>query len=216
MPRIVLTLLAVLLAGGCSNTSEIEPLIPTYPKITIERDSAPPLVIENDGSPNSQKLFFMANEVIALDEEIEQWRQRTQGDPAVLQLMVDTISQNRADAAAQLESAWQAANSRSWASLSEHIESADKNIQSARGAIDSDVPDSAYCRTQISAASEGSYMHYMPEGAFRAGGEDWTSYTPGSKIKIGNYRFRVSGNDQVFNEKITILQDPFIHVIQPL
>jgi hypothetical protein len=62
---------------------------------------------------------------------------------------------------------------------------------------------------------EDSHLHYLPEGIYRDGGEDWISYTQGAKMKIGNYRFRVSNQGKPFDEKVTILQDPFVHVIQP-
>lgn len=197
------------------NTTEPKQDLPDYPLVVIERSGQQPLVIENDGSPSRQALFDQAQQLRNLDNEIKQWQQHSEGDSTVLKSMINVMIQNREDAIEELEKAWIATNSRSWGSVSEHVESANRNIESVRSALGDKVPGSIYCQTQISSINEDSYIHYLPEGVYRDGGEDWISYTQGAKIKIGNYRFRVSSQDKLFDEKVTILQDPFVHVIQP-
>ena len=238
MPRIALTLTLILLAsanaGAQSNTTET-------PSVAVELNDNSTLVLENDGTESGQRLYALGQELRALDQEIQQWKEQAdaasralntppvkdkngipkstaplQEDVEILQSMLTVMQQNRADAAEELQEAWKLSNSRSWGSPAEHLDSAQDSIQSVRGALDKSMPTSLYCRTQIKSASEPSSIHYMPEGIFRSGGEDWVSYTPGTKIKIGNYRFRVSGEGEAFNQKVTILQDPFVHVIQPL
>ena len=242
MPRIALMLALTLLASG---NAAAQPDTATAPSVAVELNDKSTLVLEDDGSENGQRLYALGQELRALDEDIRQWKQQaaaaadalntgsgsdkgvqkdrspasagpTPEDVEILQSMLTVMEQNRADAAEELQEAWKLSSSRSWGSPAEHLESAQDSIQSVRGALDKSMPSSLYCRTEIKSASEPSSIHYMPEGVFRSGGEDWLSYTPGTKIKIGNYRFRVSGGGEAFNQKVTILQDPFVHVIQPL
>lgn len=238
MPRTALMLALILLASGDaaaqSNIDETQ-------SVTVTLNDKSTLVLENDGTENGQRLYVLGQELRALDKEIKRWKAQAKAaggvseqDPTtrksglpksaapepdnaeIMSSMLAVMEQNRADAAEELQEAWKLSSSRSWGSPAEHLESAQENIQSVRGVLDKSMPTSLYCRTEIKSASEPSHIHYMPEGVFRSGGEDWMSYTPGAKIKIGNYRFRVSGEGAVFNQKVTILQDPFVHVIQPL
>ncbi|WP_226660738.1 hypothetical protein [Microbulbifer aggregans] len=237
MPRTALMLALILLASGDaaaqSNIDETQ-------SVTVTLNDKSTLVLEDDGTKNGQRLYVLGEELRALDKEIERLKAQanaargvSEQDPAtpksglpksaapvdnteIMSSLLAVMEQNRADAAEELQEAWKLSSSRSWGSPAEHLESAQENIQSVRGVLDKSMPTSLYCRTEIKSASEPSHIHYMPEGVFRSGGEDWMSYTPGAKIKIGNYRFRVSGEGAVFNQKVTILQDPFVHVIQPL
>ena len=238
MPRVALMLTLILFtsgnAGAQSNTTET-------PSVAVELNDKSTLVLENDGTENGQRLYALGRDLRALDGDIRALKEQadaasqaltaapvndksgfpksagpTKEDVEILQNMLTVMQQNRADAAEELQEAWKLSNSRSWGSPGEHLDSAQDSIQSVRGALEKSMPTSLYCRTEIKSASEPSSIHYMPEGIFRSGGEDWVSYTPGTKIKIGNYRFRVSGEGEAFNQKVTILQDPFVHVIQPL
>lgn len=214
MLRSTATFVIFILATGCV-TNEPKQEAPDYPQVVIERSGQKPLVIEDDGTPSRQALFNQAKELEELDGEIKRWQQSTEGDSTVLKNMIDVMIQNREDAVAELENAWLATNSRSWGSASEHVESANRNIESVRSAMGGSVPGSIYCQTQISSIIEDSHLHYLPEGVYRDGSEDWISYTQGARMKIGNYRFLVSNQGEPFDEKVTILQDPFVHVIQP-
>ncbi|MBB5210117.1 hypothetical protein [Microbulbifer hydrolyticus] len=237
MPRITLIVTLALFVGGevgaQTNIDETRTVI-----VELDNDK---LILENDGTENGKRLYALGRELRALDEDIRQLKEQADMMPVtpspppesnnknapkpptvknenieILHSVLAVMEQNRADAAEELREAWKLSNSRSWGSPAEHLESAQDNIQSARGALDKSMPSSLYCRTKIQSTREPSNIHYMPEGDFRSGGEDWVSYTVGAKIKIGNYRFRVSGDDAVFDQKVTILQDPFVHVIQPL
>jgi len=212
--RLVVTIIICTLSTSC-NTTEPKQDLPNYPQVVIERSGQQPLVIEDDGSPTRHALFNQAKQIEELDEEIKQWQQHAEGDSTVLKSMINVMIQNREDAIEELENAWIATNSRSLGSASEHVESANRNIESVRSAMGGTVPGSIYCKTQISSIKQDSYIHYLPEGVYRDGSEDWISYTQGAKMKIGNYRFRVSSQDKLFDEKVTILQDPFVHIIQP-
>jgi len=242
MPRIVLMLaLAVFACGNASAQGESA----DTQSVVVEMNDKTTLVLEDDGSVNGRRLYTLGQELVALDETIQQWKAETEtGSQAlnglfsglknrggakpskppvqpkereeILESVLAVMEQNRADAAEELQEAWKLANGRSWGSPDEHLQSARKSIDSVRGTLEKSMPTSLYCRTEIKSSSEPSNIHYMPEGIFRSGGEDWMSYTPGAKIKIGNYRFRVSGEGAVFNQKVTILQDPFVHIIQPL
>lgn len=204
---------ASLILCSCSSTAPA-PQQPEYPGITLTSSDGTPLTIEDDGSPQRHQLYVLAGELQQMDARIQQWQQ-SHDDSEVANRMLEVMQQNRADAARQLEDAWAASSSRSWTSVSENAAAADNNIQSVKSAMTGTLPGSLYCSTNITSASADSYLHYLPEGVYRDGGEDWISYTPGSKIKIGNYRFKVSGGQQEYNEKVTIMQDPFVHLLQP-
>ncbi len=206
--------LLTIFISACASTPAPPPE-PDYPSVSLSRPGQPPLVIEDDGTPARHALYQQALELQSLDAEMDRWRNGPNAGDEVHQQMLAVMMQNRDDALGALEQGWLAAGSRSWESAAGYAVEAGKDIQSSQQAITSGVPSSLFCSTQISSTSSASRLHYLPEGIYREGGEDWMSYTPGAKIKIGNYRFRVASGDEVYLEKVTILQDPFVHQIQP-
>lgn len=239
MTRKALTVALILLA---SNSTIAQPATATSAQIVIPLDGKT-LVLEDNGTESGKRLYELGKTLRALDNDIQRWKQqpvmlpnaeaadamspgRKNHRPAqdasaqdaleIRRSMLTVMEQNRADALEEIEAAWDLSHSRSWGSPTEHLNSAQEEMESIRSVMEKSMPSSLYCLTEIKSSYEPSHIHYMPEGAFRSGGKDWVSYTPGTKIKIGNYRFRVSGDGEVFNQKVTILQDPFVHVIQPL
>jgi hypothetical protein len=211
---LVLMLGSAMTLIGCA-TSETAP----EPQVEIRRiprlDHQPPLIIKLDGSRASVALAERADAILAIDRQLAHWRQHVTGNPEVIQRLEEIALETRAEAIRELDKAWTIASSTS-GPIDVLFGRADDSIKDVNAVLNSEVPNSPSCRTEITALPEDAYIHYTTEGDYQDGAPDWISYTFGEYMNLGRYRFLVSkGDDYRYDQKVMILTDPKIVRLQP-
>ena len=209
----LLILVTMISLVGCAGS---EPATERRMEIRIPRlDQRPPLVIELDGSPASAAIGARADQILAIDRQLAQWRQNVTGKPEVIQEFEKIALESRADAIQELDKAWTIASSTS-GPIDALFGRTDESIKDVGAVLSSKVPSSLACKTEITAVPDGAYIHYTTQGDYQDGAPDWISYTFGVYMNIGRYRFLVStGDDYRYNQKVISLTDPMVVRLQP-
>lgn len=209
--RIFTILLSLLMmASGCASNPKPQ----QAGDLVISRTNGPPLKIGEDVQQASPVVKHMIDRIEEMDLRLERWRGEVSGNPEVIALMEAVALQNREDAIDELQKALVIASSTS-GPLDFLFGDAEKKVDETLEVLGTDPPASVWCKTEITAVPENSFIHYMTEGDFIDGLEEWSSYTIGELLRIGRYRFRVSGTNIDYKERVLVIADPLVKQLQP-
>jgi hypothetical protein len=165
--------------------------------------------------PRAEKLV---REIQELDKLIEQSSKGAPRDVAIALRQI--ASEYRKEAVDNLELAVETAQQTSSLQLdSKLIGKAADGVKGFRQLVNSPTPNSLRVKTQISTTISDAQIHYLGKADHELQLFHWSSYTPGDRLVIGRYVFRVQSEalpGGSFQEEVRIFSDPAMQVLSPI
>jgi hypothetical protein len=189
-----------------------------FASISLDRPDGSSVAVPLEGPLQNDTAELIAREIQAIDKIIASRNAspKSEVDSAVLEV----AHESRNDALKQLDLALRIAQQTSSGQLDGGLlRKAKQYSEDANETLLSQVPSFLFVTTQITTSVADATMHYISKGDYDAKRHSWMSYSPGDKIRIGRYVFRVEPSDPVadiYEELVLVVKDPTQRTLRPI
>jgi hypothetical protein len=188
--------------------------------IELRKSNGVTLRIPLRGLLYNKEAVAIAREIQSIDASLGSWRASSKTmDPAVVNAAEHIVLQLRDEAIAELAFAYEVAEDTAGPLDVRSLRNASRRAGDALGVFRVSLPSSVYVKTEITSSVPNAVLHYMSFADHEAKKRSWSSYNVGERMRMGLYVFRVQtpgSNPQVYEEIVSIDQDPKRHQINPV